>query len=90
MIETIDLPEMIAIGVLVEAPWNELPRAVPAAWTRLFETDTGATSFLEVSLSREGGGLSRTGRLSRRKKDRGARRHDPDRHSGAALPPAAP
>ena len=55
MIETVDLPEMIAIGVLVEAPWAELGKAVPAAWTRLFETDTGATSFLEVSISREGG-----------------------------------
>lgn len=53
MIETVELPEMIAIGVLVEAHWNDLPRAIPAAWTRLFETDTGATSFLEVSISRE-------------------------------------
>lgn len=55
MIETVDLPEMLAIGVLVEAHWNDLPKAVPAAWTRLFETDTGASSFLEVSLSREAG-----------------------------------
>jgi len=55
MIETVELPEMIAIGVLVEAHWNDLPKAIPAAWTRLFETDTGATSFLEVSMSREGG-----------------------------------
>jgi predicted transcriptional regulator YdeE len=55
MIETVELPEMIAIGVLVEAHWNDLPKAVPAAWTRLFETDTGATSFLEVSMSREHG-----------------------------------
>lgn len=55
MIETIALPEMIAIGILVEAPWNALPRAVPAAWTRLFETETGATSFLEISLSRQNG-----------------------------------
>lgn len=55
MIDTIDLPEMVAIGVLVEAPWDELPSAIPAAWTRLFETDTGATSFLEVSISRENG-----------------------------------
>ena len=55
MIETVDLPEMTAIGVLVEARWDDLPRAVPAAWTRLFETDTGATSFLEVSISRENG-----------------------------------
>ena len=55
MIETVELPEMIAIGVLVEAHWNDLPKAIPAAWTRLFESDTGATSFLEVSMSREGG-----------------------------------
>lgn len=55
MIETIELPELIAIGVLVKAHWNDLPKAIPAAWTRLFETDTGATSFLEVSLSREHG-----------------------------------
>ncbi len=55
MIETVELPEMTAIGVLVEAPWNDLPKAVPAAWTRLFESDTGASSFLEVSLSRDNG-----------------------------------
>lgn len=55
MIETVELPEMIAIGVLVEAHWNDLPKAIPIAWTRLFETDTGATSFLEVSISREDG-----------------------------------
>ena len=55
MIETVDLPEMTAIGVLVEAHWDDLPKAIPAAWTRLFETDTGATSFLEVSISRENG-----------------------------------
>lgn len=55
MIETVELPALTAIGIMVEAPWEELPKAVPAAWTRLFETDTGATSFLEVSISREGG-----------------------------------
>ncbi|HEV2513680.1 MAG TPA: effector binding domain-containing protein [Devosia sp.] len=55
MIETVELPEMTAIGVLVEAHWNDLPKAIPVAWTRLFETDTGASSFLEVSMSREGG-----------------------------------
>lgn len=55
MVETIELPALTAIGILVEAPWNELPRVVPAAWTRLFETDTGATGFLEVSISRDGG-----------------------------------
>lgn len=55
MIQTVELPEMVAIGVLVEAHWNDLPKAVPAAWTRLFESDTGATSFLEVSISRDNG-----------------------------------
>ncbi len=55
MIETVELPELVAIGIEVVAPWDELPRAVPAAWTRLFETDTGATSFLEVSISRDNG-----------------------------------
>ncbi len=55
MIETVDLPEMTAIGILVEAQWDELHQVVPAAWTRLFETDTGASSFLELSLSREDG-----------------------------------
>ncbi|CAN7239026.1 effector binding domain-containing protein [Devosia sp. LjRoot16] len=55
MIETVELPEMQAIGVLVEAHWNDLPKAIPAAWTRLFETDTGASSFLEVSISRDNG-----------------------------------
>jgi predicted transcriptional regulator YdeE len=55
MIDIVDLPEMTAIGILVEAHWNDLPKAIPAAWTRLFETDTGATNFLEVSISRDNG-----------------------------------
>ena len=55
LIDTIDLPELTAIGIVVEARLEELSRAVPAAWTRLFESDTGATAFLEVSISREGG-----------------------------------
>jgi predicted transcriptional regulator YdeE len=54
-IDTIALPELVAIGVAVEATWDELPRAVPAAWRSLFERDTGATAFLEVSISRENG-----------------------------------
>ena len=54
MIETVDLPELVAIGIPVEAEWRELPVAVPRAWKRLFEFDTGATSFLEVSIAREG------------------------------------
>lgn len=55
MIETIEHPELIAIGFLVEAHWNELPRVIPKTWRRLFALDTGATSFLEVSVSREKG-----------------------------------
>lgn len=55
MIETIELPALTAIGILVEAPWEALPQAIPAAWTRLFESDTGAQNFLEVSISRENG-----------------------------------
>ena len=55
LIETIDLPELIAIGIMVEAQWEDLPRAVPAAWEQLFAAETGATSFLEVSVGREAG-----------------------------------
>lgn len=53
MIETVDLPELVAIGIPVDALWNDLPVEVPKAWRRLFEFDTGATSFLEISLARE-------------------------------------
>lgn len=53
-IETIALPELVAIGIRVDASWEELPVAVPRAWHRLFEFDTGATSFLAVSFEREG------------------------------------
>lgn len=55
MIEIIELPELTALGVMVEASPAELPRAIAAAWTRLFETDTGATNFLRASISEEGG-----------------------------------
>lgn len=54
-IETVELPELIAIGLFVEATPDELPKAIPAAWHRLFERDTGATSFLAVSLPHEDG-----------------------------------
>jgi predicted transcriptional regulator YdeE len=54
-IETVDLPELVAIGFEVEARWDELPTAVPAAWKRLFERDTGASAFLEVSISQDDG-----------------------------------
>jgi predicted transcriptional regulator YdeE len=53
MIETIELPELVAIGIPVDARWDDLPVEVPKAWRRLFEFDTGATSFLEVSFDRE-------------------------------------
>jgi predicted transcriptional regulator YdeE len=52
-IETIELPELVAIGIPVDALWNDLPVEVPKAWRRLFELDTGATAFLEISLARE-------------------------------------
>jgi predicted transcriptional regulator YdeE len=55
MIETIELPELVIIGILVEAPWQALSTKVPAAWRALFAADTGATSFLEASLSIEAG-----------------------------------
>ncbi|CAN7512209.1 GyrI-like domain-containing protein [Rhizobium sp. LjRoot254] len=55
MIETIELPELVLIGILVECPWPELSREVPAAWRRLFEAETGAQAFLEASLSVENG-----------------------------------
>lgn len=52
-IETIDLPELVAIGIPVDASWNDLPVEMPKAWRRLFELDTGATSFLGVSFEHE-------------------------------------
>jgi len=52
-IETIDLPELVAIGIPVDALWNDLPVEMPKAWRRLFERDTGATAFLGVSFERE-------------------------------------
>ncbi|WP_237154231.1 GyrI-like domain-containing protein [Oryzibacter oryziterrae] len=55
MIETVALPELMVIGFVVEAPWTELPQAVPAAWRRLFAAPTGASNFLEASLSETGG-----------------------------------
>ena len=55
MIETVELPELVIIGILVEAGWRELPAKVPAAWRALFAAETGATAFLEASLSIEDG-----------------------------------
>ena len=55
MIESIELPELVIIGILVEAPWQALPETVNKAWVRLFAAETGATSFLAASLSVEDG-----------------------------------
>lgn len=55
MIETIELPELVIIGIMIEAPWQHLPGKVREAWARLFAAETGATSFLEASLSVEDG-----------------------------------
>ena len=61
MIETITLPPLTVIGILVEAHWNELHTAVPAAWTRLFDSGLEPVAggvrdgFVEVSISREHG-----------------------------------
>ncbi|MDB5555371.1 MAG: hypothetical protein JWL86_5355 [Rhizobium sp.] len=55
MIETIELPELVIIGIIVECPWQDLSKEVPAAWTRLFAAETGANGFLEASLSVENG-----------------------------------
>ena len=37
MIETVHLPELVAIGLVVEGRWDELSTSVPAGWRRLFE-----------------------------------------------------
>lgn len=55
MIETIEMPELVIIGLMVEAPWQALSTKVPAAWRELFAAETGATAFLEASLSVEDG-----------------------------------
>ena len=55
MIEIVELPELVAIGIEVEARWEDLPRAVPEAWSRLFAADIDANSFLEISVSRNEG-----------------------------------
>jgi len=53
MIETVDLPELVAIGLLVEG--EQIDELVRAAWPRLFERDTGASAFLRAGLLPEGG-----------------------------------
>ena len=51
----IEMPELVLVGLLVEGTWQELPEKVPAAWRTLFAADTGASGFLEASLSIENG-----------------------------------
>ncbi len=55
MIELVELPELVVIGIAVEGRFEDLSRVVPDAWTRLFEAETGATAFLEVSTGAENG-----------------------------------
>ncbi|MCB1466800.1 MAG: GyrI-like domain-containing protein [Rhizobiaceae bacterium] len=54
MIEIVELPELTVLGLHVEAPWEDLHKAVPAAWNQLFDTDTASDNFLEVSLDQDG------------------------------------
>lgn len=53
-IDIVDLPELVAIGIALEGERSDLPVAVSKAWHRLFERDTGATSFLAISIGRDG------------------------------------
>lgn len=53
MIETLELPELVAIGLLVEG--EQIADLVRVAWTRLFERDTGASAFLRADLLPENG-----------------------------------
>jgi len=61
-IECVSRPSLTVIGLLVEAEWRELPRAVPAAWNELFARQAELTpscgplgEHLEVSISQEDG-----------------------------------
>jgi len=61
-IEHINRSAFTAIGLLVEAHWNELPRAIPAAWNELFARQSELTpscgplgQYLEVSVQRQDG-----------------------------------
>lgn len=55
MIETIELPELVIIGILVETPFEALPARIERAWRDLLAAETGATSFLATSLAIEDG-----------------------------------
>lgn len=52
MIAAIELEPFDIIGVPVEAHWDDLPRAVPAAWGELFRSLPETLRFVEVSLDR--------------------------------------
>lgn len=69
MIETVELPELVAIGLLVEG--EQVADLVRPAWTRLFERDTGASAFLRADLLPENGKQrALIGFLAARKTDR--------------------
>ncbi|AQZ50567.1 GyrI-like domain-containing protein [Martelella mediterranea] len=55
MIATTSLPELVCVGLTVSGTWQELPKAVPAGWERLFAAAPEAENFLEVS-RRQGDG----------------------------------
>ena len=55
MIATTSLPELVCIGLTVNGTWQELPKAVPAGWERLFAAAPEAENFLEVSRRQEDG-----------------------------------
>lgn len=55
MIETVELPELVCIGIEVEGDRQALLRLVPDAWNRLFAAETGAKAFLEVSQPADNG-----------------------------------
>lgn len=61
-IEHVEQPGLTVIGLLVEAHWSALPRAVPGAWNELFARDSELTpgcgplgAHLEVSIERQDG-----------------------------------
>jgi predicted transcriptional regulator YdeE len=55
MIETVELQPLEVIGVAVTAHWNDLPKAIPAAWTQLFLAAPAERTFVEVSIDRQDG-----------------------------------
>ena len=53
-IQTIDLPELICIGIAVVASPAEFPQAVAEAFETLYSTETDATAFLKISQAAPG------------------------------------